>query len=277
MNKIMLNNILNLTDEDINNTKISLNIGWQNVDHFSRWYNNGDVDFAYHSHYAGKRNFHNGNLCFGFVRLPDNPDKWLLVTASKIISVPEKPGTCKTETLEEYEPYFGRLVIKYHRGNKNSRYVFNMEKIIEEAEIFEILPNIYEPIKFNGFENIHLDYATLKLILDSDRYQDYKGALKGVKAIYCLTDENTGKLYIGGTYGQDGIMQRWSTYIKTKTGGNVGLDDLYKKQGDKYFEDNIKYTILETFDKNTSIKKIEERENYWKVALSSRKNGYNKN
>ena len=72
-------------------------------------------------------------------------------------------------------------------------------------------------------------------------------------------------------------MQRWSTYIKTKTGGNVGLDELYKKHGDKYFEDNIKYTILETFDKNTTTKKIEERESYWKVALSSRKNGYNKN
>lgn len=278
---IKLNNILNLTEEEISNCKIGLNMSWAGKDHFTRWYESDEdkkeVSFAYHSHQGGKRNFKENNLYFGFVRLPEKRDHWLLITAGTITYVPETPGTCGYKTIEKYAPFIGRLIINYHKENTFSRYIFNMDKIIDKAIIQEILPNIYEPIKFDGFENVHLSYKTLKDILDTERYQEYRGALKGVKAIYCLTDNKTGKLYIGSATGENGVLQRWEEYMNTKTGGNVGLIDLYNKKGPNYFEDNMWYSILEIFEKNVNREKILKRETHWKEVFCTRDNGYNKN
>lgn len=283
MKDLFLNDILHLNDEQIANSKIGLNMSWDGISHFTRWYesdeNNRHVDFTYHSHQAGRKNFYEGELCFGFVRLEDNPNKWLLVSAGQIVNVPpkEKPGTCKHIELPQYQGLIGRLVISYHKGNKFSRYIFKLGKILNDIKVSEVLPNIYEPIKFNGFENVHLGFSTLKMILETERYQDYKAALKGIKGIYCLTDSKEGKLYIGSASGEDGILQRWSNYIDSKTGGNQALIELYNSKGDKYFQDYFEYTIIETFTKNTDIHKIIERENYWKGVFKTKENGYNRN
>ena len=290
---IKLNDILHLNNEDIENSKIGLNMQWQGRSHFLDWYesdvNNRHVGFTYHSHQGrgdGKkkpnRNFTKiGQKVFGFVRLEEDPAKWLLVSAGEITSIPDHKhiGTCGHKEMPEYQGLIGRLIIRYHKGNTRSRYIFNLKPLIEKIEVSEILPNIYEPIKFQGYENVHLNYKTLKSLLDGTRYSDYRAALKGVKGIYCLTDLKTKKFYIGGTYGEDGVLQRWADYKKTFSGGNVGLDYLLNKKGEKYFEQNFRYTLLETFPKNTSKSKIEQRENYWKDVFNSRNEnfGYNKN
>lgn len=282
--KILLNDILNLYSEDINNTKIGLNMEWNGKSHFSVWYesdpDNRDVDFTYHSHQANNRNFTKiGQLCFGFVRLDDDPEKWLLISAGKITSIPDSKnqGPCGHVEIDKYKPLLGRLIVKYHKPNTFSRYIFNANNLIDKLEVVEILNDVYEPIKFNGIENVQLTYKTLKMILDGHKYSDYKSNLMNVKGVYCLTDTKTGKLYIGSATGRKGVLQRWNDYLDTKTGGNKGLIDLYGKKGEKYFEDNFQYTLIESFASNVKTQKVLDRENYWKKAFCSKEFGYNKN
>lgn len=168
-------------------------------------------------------------------------------------------------------------MLKYHKGNTFSRYVFNLKSLIDNLVISDILPNVYEPIKFNGFENVNLKFKTLKAMLDGTRYSDYRAALMGVKGVYCLTDTHTGKLYIGSACGKDGILQRWNEYKSTMTGGNKGLIALLNQSDETYFEQFFEYTIMETFPKSISNEKVLERENYWKDVFKTREFGYNKN
>ena len=85
-------------------------MGWQGRTHFLDWYesdpNDRNTDFTYHSHQGKSRNFTSiGQLCFGFVRLQENDDKWLLVSAGKITSIPDADniGTCGHEELPDCE------------------------------------------------------------------------------------------------------------------------------------------------------------------------------
>ena len=149
--------------------------------------------------------------------------------------------------------------------------------MIENIEVAEILPNIYEPIKFSGFENVHLPFKTLKSMIDGVRYADYRAALSGVKGIYCITDTRNGKLYIGSASGKDGILQRWNDYKTSFTGGNKGLKELLENEGEDYFIENFTYTLLEIFPKNVQPARIYKRESYWKEVFKTRIFGYNKN
>lgn len=282
--KLKLNDILHLTKKQIENTKIGLNMGWQGRTHFLDWYesdpNDRNTDFTYHSHQGKQRNFTSiGQLCFGFVRLQESDDKWLLVSAGKVTSIPDADniGTCGHDELPEYSSLIGRLIIHYHKGNTYSRYIFSAENMIENIEVAEILPNIYEPIKFSGFENVHLPFKTLKSMIDGVRYADYRAALSGVKGIYCITDTRNGKLYIGSASGKDGILQRWNDYKTSFTGGNKGLKELLENESEDYFIENFTYTLLEIFPKNIQPAHIYTRESYWKEVFKTRIFGYNKN
>lgn len=149
--------------------------------------------------------------------------------------------------------------------------------MIENIDVAEILPNIYEPIKFSGFENVYLPFKTLKSMIDGVRYADYRAALSGVKGIYCITDTRNGKLYIGSASGKDGILQRWNDYKASFTGGNKGLQELLENEGEDYFIENFTYTLLEIFPKNVQPARIYKRESYWKEVFATRIFGYNRN
>lgn len=291
MGVLKLNDILGLTEQEINDSKVSLNMEWNGTTHFSEWYNsdpnNRNVDFAYHSHYGdnsskkkASRNFTKiGQYCFGFVRLEEDPNKWLLVTAGKITSIPDYNhiGTCGYEEIEKYKGLIGRMVIEHHRGHAYSRYVFNLKDRIENIYVSEILANVYEPIKFTGVENVHLDFKTLKAILEGIKYVDYRAALVGVNGIYCLMDTNTGKAYIGSAYNKNGILQRWAQYKDSMHGGNKELIALLDQNDESYFEKYFEYTLLETLPKNVDDSEVIARENYWKEVFKSRSFGYNDN
>ncbi len=281
MKDLFLNDILRLTDEEIANSKIALNMKWGGESHFKRWNDSDpshrDVSYSYAQHYGKQRNFTRiGQVVFGFVQLPSSNRKWLLVTAGRITGFPEK-GPCDHEEIENFQGFLGRLVVEIHKGNTNSRYVFNLSKYIAKAKVVEILSSDYQAIKFEGLDRVQLFFHDLKQILSGEKYADYRNALSSVKGVYCLTDRKTGKLYIGSAYGEHGIAQRWSDYIDTKTGGNDGLIALYKEKGDSYFEENFKFTLIEFFGMNTDSNRIIDREKYWKDAFATRETGYNKN
>lgn len=282
MKELLLKDILLLNEEEKNRAKIALNMSWDGKSHFERWNessaNDRDVSYSYASHYGKRfRNFTKiGQLVFGFVQLPSNHKRWLLVTAGKITSLPES-GPCGHEEVERFQGLVGRLVVEIAKGNTYSRYIFNLDKFYEEAVVVEILANDYQAISFNGLDNVHLSFHDLKLILNGEKYFDYRSALSSVKGVYCLTDTKTGKLYIGSAYGENGIAQRWNEYIDTKTGGNDGLIELYKREGENYFEENFEFTLIEYFGMNADTDKIIKRETYWKKAFATKEQGYNRN
>lgn len=106
---------------------------------------------------------------------------------------------------------------------------------------------------------------------------DYRTALEKITGIYCLTDTNTGKLYIGSASGEGGVAQRWGNYLESKHGGNVKLRELYNRKGSEYFEKYFRFTLIEYFGLSYDHDKIIEREQYWKKCFDTIKNGYNDN
>ena len=281
MKCIKLNDILHLSDAEIENSKIALNMQWAGKSHFSRWDesdpDNRDVSYSYSSRYGKTRNFTRiGQMVFGFVQLPTNNKRWLLVTAGRITEIPAD-GACPHEEMERYQGLLGRLVIELPKGNTFSRYIFNLKKYLSEAIVIEVLASDYQSIKFEGLDRVHLSFHDLSLILNGQKYSDYRNALLSVKGVYCLTDTKTGKLYIGSAYGEQGVAQRWSDYINTKTGGNDGLIELYRSEGETYFEQWFEFTLIEFFGMNAETARIVERENYWKKAFATKTKGYNHN
>ena len=105
----------------------------------------------------------------------------------------------------------------------------------------------------------------------------YYEAMKKITGIYCLTDTSNGKLYIGSATVQYGFAQRWGNYLSSKHGGNVRLENLYKQNGEKYFEKYFTFTLLEYFGLSYDTEKIYKREQYWKKCLNTIEHGYNDN
>lgn len=278
MKDLYLNDILNLSEEQIKKSKIVLDMTANGINCIDIWDKsnpkNRDVSYTYWSNYGKNKNFKVGERCYGFVRISGN--KYLLTTVGDILEVPDY-ATCKYRKVEKYDGLLGRLIVEIEKGNKFSRYVFCLKTFLSVAKVIEILPKEYEKIKFEGLDKIHLKYSELKLILNNEKYSDYRSALLSVKGVYCLTDTKTGKLYIGSAYGENGVAQRWNDYLNTKTGGNKALIDLYNKKGEKYFEKYFEFTLIEFFGMYYDEKIIKTREQYWKDAFVTKEKGYNRN
>ena len=285
MMDLLLNSVLNLTEEEVVNSKIEFNMkagsgGEQFID---RWLKHPEaektsgtcIDCSYWGWYGNKqRNFYPGQWVFSFIRIKD--DEWLFISAAEIIDIPF--GEWATvKVLEKYSPLFGRLVIKFKKGNTFSRYVFNLNSILGKVTIKEILPCVYSGEAFEGYDRVHLPYHRLSDIFNGRIMPTYQEALKKITGIYCLTDTHTGKLYIGSATGVEGVSQRWGNYLDSKHGGNKKLIALYEQMGDGYFEKYFTFTLLEYFGLSYDPVKISEREQYWKRCLDTINNGYNNN
>lgn len=281
---IKLNAILNLTDEEIENSKIEFNMrdGTGGKPFLDIWMARPEdekatgtgKDCSYWGWYGNQRNYYPGQTAFSFARITD--DEWLFISAAKIIDVPQG-WFANVEVLNKYAPLFGRLIVKCKKGNTFSRYVFNMSRYLDQAVVKEILPCIYSGEAFEGYDRVHIPFHRLADIFTGRILPTYYEALKKITGVYCLTDTHTGKLYIGSATGEGGVAQRWGNYLDSKHGGNKKLVALYEQKGAEYFEKYFTYTLLEYFGLSYDPVKIIEREQYWKKSLDTIRNGYNDN
>lgn len=280
---LKLNDILNLSQDELKNSKIELNmtagsgaesfmIRWLKTDKAKR--ESGITDCSYWGWYGKTRNFYPNQLVFSFIKI--GYDEWLLISAAKIIDIPAN-SRANVEILERFKALFGRLIIKYHKGNTYQRYVFKLKNVIDNCIVSQILPCMFDGEDFNGYDNVHIEYTLLKSVFDGKIMPTYYKALEKVTGIYCLTDKKTGKLYIGSATGIGGVKQRWGNYLNSQHGGNKKLIELYNKQGEKYFIDNFTFTLIEYFGMSYDTEKILERERYWKKVFNSVDCGYNDN
>lgn len=281
--ELLLNNIFHLSESEINNSRIELNMreGSGGIFYIDKWLsleqsvkNSGISDCSYWGWYGNKRNFNIGQTVFSFIKM--SYDEWLFISAAEIVDVPES-SRAKVKIIEKYKPLFGRLVIRYYKGNTYARYVFRMDKIIENCTVKEILPCQYNGEQFEGYDRVYLPYYKLSDVFHGKIMPTYYEALKKVTGIYCLTDTKTGKLYIGSATGGEGVAGRWGNYLDSKHGGNKKLIALYNDKGPSYFEENFTYTLIEYFGLSYDPSKIIECEQYWKLCLNTIKSGYNDN
>ena len=191
------------------------------------------------------------------------------------------------EATAEYltKKYNYRLVIKFHKGFRNG--IVLAKNIIDELEVIEI----WNPEKslaetaFPGYKNIKISFKDLKKKLDAS--DEWRTALKSRKGVYVISDKETGKLYVGSAYGDDGILGRWRAYVtsgydkhEVENGKypNKKLEELVNEKGMAYIEKNFQYALLETFTDDVSDEYIIDRESYWKEVLLTRGDfGYNAN
>lgn len=281
---LMLNDVLNLSEKEIKNSRIELNMteGSGGMAYIDKWLtcsqeqkNSGNnTGCSYWGWFGNKKNFNVGQTVFSFIKMTN--DEWLFISAAKIKDVPND-RRADVEILDKYKPLFGRLVMKYKKGNTYARYVFRMEHLIEHCTVKEILPGQYTGEEFEGYDRVNLPFHKLKDIFEGTIMPTYYEALKKITGVYCLTDTKTGKLYIGSATGEGGVAQRWGNYLDSKHGGNKKLIALYKQKGAEYFEQYFTYTLIEYFGLSYDPIKIFEREQYWKKCFDTINNGYNDN
>jgi len=177
--------------------------------------------------------------------------------------------------LEEYSPYFGRVIIKYKKTHQTQ--VVHLKNVIDELEIAQILPNVFDGIDFPGYDKVRLSYGQLSTIVQRQK-QDWVAALKNQKAVYLIVDKESGSQYVGSAYGENGmLLQRWTSYINDGHGGNKLLRLIVDKLGIDYVKKNFQYSILENYNARTDKNIILARESWWKETLGSRAFGLNAN
>ena len=215
-------------------------------------------------------------------------DIWMFGGVYKVLSKKPTPiknndGWCgwkyQTGLLDIATEYIGRAFFKFKKKFRASYPGLELDpkngEPIAEMQLSHILDKRVTIADFLGFDQVNIDYKTLKHIV-SDNVLSWKTALSNVKGIYLIVDTFSGKQYVGSAYGDECIWQRWSNYAKDGHGGNVELKELLKINGSEY-KYNFKYSILEVCNMNLGSEYIISRETHWKEVLLSRIFGLNKN
>ncbi len=288
MGDILLNDILRIKEEDLDKVAIRFNLSNKSYDALKLYQDNKDVLLVNNFHNVlktekdgkvkrGRKYLKKGEIVIGLAEMKNN--SWLLFDISKITEDYDKTtydGTSpklyyfyKHEPLSEYEKYFGRLIVEYHKGFQYA--ILRGKDRINDFHVKEILPETYNNDDFPGYDKVNIQWKELKRKIDNNK--SWQTALENQKGIYLITDDSNGKMYVGSAYGNKMILGRWKTYINTRDGGNKELEELDRE----HIEQHFWFSILEIFKSTTDEYTIKDRENWWKQVLRTRDFGYNAN
>ncbi|MCY2973090.1 MAG: GIY-YIG nuclease family protein [Planctomycetota bacterium] len=267
--RILLNELLNL--RDLHNVKVRFNkpsqAGWNPIELFK----NGDITALLQGQYWNYSisSFQVGQITVGLIRL-DQPDLWLLFHVGRVkksLGVVNGVGY-EHEDLPEYDKYLGRIIVRYK--NKSQNMIRKAESVLDECEVCQILPDIFDNDIFPGYENVDLSWRDLDRVL---RKPVWRTALENQKGIYLIVDSSNGKMYVGSAYGENMILGRWLAYAKNGHGGNIELRNLDAAHIQHFF----RYSILDIYKSTANDTAILARESWWKRVLMTRTYGYNSN
>lgn len=252
-------------------------------------YSKGGLSFieAYQATQA-KRRFDNCTYIVSFLGTTSKQAKFIGVY--KIMGIVEGPK------IQEYMPV--GYPYKEHFAENNVYYKMKrvdlMEDLINrliidwpspiswcnwastEKEVLSILSN--DEIEFPGYENLILTYSQLSDIVEGDeRYQKWHDALENVNGIYLICDTKNNMQYIGSTYNNEGILGRWTNYVRTLDGGDIGIKAHLKKHPNAYLD--FQFTILRVLPKPIEMEEAVAVETLYKKKLGTRSEvfGLNKN
>lgn len=275
-NTIRINDLLNLSDEEMANVKIKFNQDNGEEDPMEVYVHDPNLINNQWLFWRNKQRYFEVNqIAVCFLKL--SYDTWLLTTIKRVtkeLGVFEGINY-EGEEIKKFKKFFGRVVIKYHKKTQGQGYY--AKTIIDDLEVLEVLPSLFDGERFKGYDQVSLSYRQLESIINR-RKQDWVAALSNQKGVYLITDTSNGKLYIGSAYGSNGmLLDRWAQYIKTGHGWNKDLQTLIKNNGIQYAIDNFRFSIIENYNSKVDSSLVIEREQWWKNLLLTREFGYNKN
>jgi len=174
------------------------------------------------------------------------------------------------EKMTEFEKFYNRIIIDWvvPRG------WYNTYGKVKNKEVIKILPYNFVD-EFPGLMNIKISAQELKTIINNPQaHSRWYESLTRLQAVYMILDKESGGQYIGTTYGEKGLWQRWESYVKSGfTGGNIKLIKL--KEKDSNFHLNFQFSILEVLSKNASKKECLDAESLWIAKLGTKAFGLN--
>ena len=296
MEPIKLNDLLQLSEEQINQTKIRFMVPNSQIG-FDPNRDAEDVakqdEINLRALVYNRENsvpFKEGVIAIGFIQI--DTDFWLMTGIVAITKDGERSKPSEAKYLTKKFNF--RLVVKFHKNFQNgiirANTIVQQEKLIDKLiDLLDVI-EIWNPDKgvgdkaFPGYKNVSVSYWDLKRKLKTSG--EWRAELKSRKGVYLISDRLTGKQYVGSAYGKDGIFGRWMVYLTSGYDKNENengkypnkkLRDLVKKEGLAYIQKNFQYSILETFTDDVSDEYIIARESYWKEVLLTRTFGYNAN
>lgn len=276
MNGILLKDLLRFSDDELANVKIKFNQHNGYDDPMDLYRSNPEIINTQWLFWNEKRRyFYEGQIAVCFLKL--SYDMWLLTTIKRVTKDLGISGGVSFEgkEIEKYKPFFGRVIVQYHKTSMaQGRYFSELQ---DELVVNQILPDVYDGEDFPGYDKVRLSYAQLEVIIRCGK-KDWIAALSNQKAVYLITDKNTGKLYVGSATSDTGmLLQRWSNYVANGHGGNKELIELVEHEGFDYVKKHFQYAILENYNAKVEDRVILIRESWWKETLQTRIWGYNSN
>lgn len=167
-----------------------------------------------------------------------------------------------------YDDLKERVIIRWNNPISWHQWIKN------DMEVLEISPGLHYK-RFTDYFDLILDFSELKEIVEN-QYSDWKTILSTIKGVYLITDTNTGWLYIGSAYGEEGIWGRWSEYVLTNGhGGNKSLIPLCA--GTDYALRYFQFSILMLLPKTVTADEAIRKEQLFKRKLGTYSFGLNNN
>lgn len=189
----------------------------------------------------------------------------------EVIGLSSNDGVFKYSMVEVegYEDLKERVIIRWRNGISWHQWIKN------EMEVLEIAPGLHYK-RFTDYFDLILDFKELSEIVEC-QYSDWKQVLSAIKGVYLITDQNTGKLYVGSAYGDDGIWGRWCEYVTTNGhGGNKSLKDLVESDKE-YALKHFQFSILMLLPKTVTADEAIRKEQLFKRKLGTNSFGLNNN
>lgn len=185
---------------------------------------------------------------------------------------PDSNYNLELEKVSGFEKYKDRLIIDW----MTPRGWYHDYRSTTPKEVLQIRP-INFVSEFPGLMNIKVIYQELeKIIHNPESHPLWRESLQHLQAIYLIIDTESGNQYIGTTYGDRGLWNRWESYVRgDRTGGNIEFKEL-KAKDSKFFE-HFQYSILEVLSKTADKHYCIAQESLWKDKLGTRAFGLNRN
>jgi hypothetical protein len=249
--------------------------------HFARW--NGENQplevfvrdrqqwQGWQEYFPGRNDF-NRSYIFALAQVYHETDSWLFGGVYKVLGLSDDQYEVQLE--DSSAPLIGRLKILSPYRGRTTR--VNFENHYDAFEVQEILREPYTGRQFPGYEDIDLSFEELEALVRNER-PDWKSALENAKGVYLITDQKTGKRYVGSAYGDQGIWSRWCAYVASGHGGNVELRALVTDPTLDYCRSNFRLALLEHRLERTPDELVIQRESFWKRILLTREHGLNRN
>lgn len=262
---MILNCIIPFLDESRNDIKIHFAGGSTDTQAALKAFLAGD--FKEWQEDQKKQNF-NRQYVLSLVMLKS--DEWLFAGVYSVNGVKQNRNgryVYKTTLTDNGEDLIGRLIIHFKRDFRQS-YCY-LENYLDQLEVLEIRREVYTQ-PFPGYDKVNISWDELSTVIDTD---SWKTALENQKGVYLITDNSTGKMYVGSATGEKMLWGRWHGYIKNGHGGNKELKGI----SFEHIKEHFVYSILEVYKSSTDDALIIEREQWWKKILMTREFGFNNN